>query len=320
MNRWRNILFILLFAFIFIEVILFFPHRVEQSNQIEDKQKKLLEKNQGPEQRMKKIQVVESQKGNRDWELFAEAAEGSQDQAIWHLQNVKVQFYSFSKIEYVVTGDRGQIEGKTKNMTIEGNVITRSANGYEFKSEQVFYLSAERKINTPGAVIMTGPKDTQGEGLNLTGNIMTVFIDTSLIKIQSQVKASKVLTGDRRVAIESDSAEFSGHSHEANFIGNVIMNYEGMDIRGPNALFSYKAGTNILKSIFMKGGVNAKDDEKTAKAENLTADILNEKIFLRGQPSLMQNEDVLNGDEIVFLEGGKKVKVERVKSRVEITK
>jgi hypothetical protein len=36
-------------------------------------------------------------------------------------------------------------------------------------------------------------------------------------------------------------------------------------------------------------------------------------MVFRGQPRLVQNNDELNGEEIIFLEGGKKVKVEKVK-------
>ena len=214
-----------------------------------------------------------------------------------------------------MTGARGKIEGKSKNMTIEGNVLTKSTNGYDFKTEQVFYISNERKIETPGALEMRGPKDSQGQGLILTGHKMTVLVDESKMKIESNVQASKNMNDQKKLTIQSDSAQFSGHDNEAQFLGNVKMIYNKMEIQGPQATFSYQKGSNLLSSVLMKGGVQAKDLQKFASSENLSIDLLSQKIVFRGQPRLVQNNDELNGEEIVFLDGGKKVKVIKMKAK-----
>lgn len=316
MNRWRNILFLVLFGFLFIEILVIFPKRLERSGNVEDKQIEFNDQPQGPDQTMQKIQVVESQQGSRDWELFAEAAEGSQKQAVWKLRTVKVNFYHEGAIEYVITGDRGEVEGQSKDMRIEGNVVTTSANGYIFKSEKANYLSQSRQIEVPGPVETVGPADDQGEGMTMTGVGMKVWIDKSLIKIESQVKAQRKLRDGQPVTIESDWSELSSKSREAKFFGQVVLGYEGLRIRGPSAIFSYHKKSNLLQTIFMEGGVKAEDGDKSATSENLTADVLHEKILLKGQPKLFQGEDVINGDEITLLENGRKVKVDRVRSRI----
>jgi LPS export ABC transporter protein LptC len=313
MSNWRKIAFSLLLVFLLFEIIVIFPGRLEKNDNIEEQQKKLSKLSGTPEQVMKQINLVEAQHGHRDWELFAEVAEGTQEKAMWELKKVRVLFYTNEGVVYTVTGNRGQIDGKSKNMTIEGDVVTKSANGYEYRAEQVYYLAAERKIRTPGALSMIGPKDSQGQGLLLTGTRMTILVDNSKMLIDSEVRASKVLSDQRTLKIESDSAEFNGVDNEAKFLGRVKLSYDKMEIRGPLAIFSYKKGTNLLDSILMKGGIQAVDQQKFATAENMTVDVLTQKMVFRGQPRLVQNNDELNGEEIIFLEGGKKVKVEKVK-------
>jgi LPS export ABC transporter protein LptC len=312
-SHWRKIAFSLLLVFLLFEILVVFPGRLERKDESEDQQKKISKLSNTPEQIMKQINLVEAKNGHRDWELFAEAAEGTQEKAMWDLKKVRVLFYRNEKVSYTVTGDRGQIDGKSKNMTIEGNVMTKSSNGYEYRAEQVYYLAAERRIRTPAELSMIGPKDSQGEGLLLTGTQMTILVDESNMRIDSVVRGSKVLNDQRNLKIESESAEFNGRDNEAKFIGKVKLSYDKMEIRGPLAIFSYKKGTNLLDFILMKGGIQAVDQQKFATSENLTIDLLQQKMVFRGQPRLVQNNDELNGEEIIFLDGGKKVKVERVK-------
>jgi lipopolysaccharide export system protein LptA len=118
---------------------------------------------------------------------------------------------------------------------------------------------------------MIGPKDSQGQGLLLTGTRMTILVDDSKMLIDSEVRGSKVLNDQRTLKIESESAEFNGVDNEAKFLGRVKLSYDKMEIRGPLAIFSYKKGTNLLDSILMKGGIQAVDQQKFATAENMTS-------------------------------------------------
>ena len=141
------------------------------------------------------------------------------------------------------------------------------------------------------------------------------MVDEALMKIDSDVQASKEVNSKHLIQIKSQSAQFSGHQNEAKFYGGVKIINEKMELQGPEAIFSYEPGTRVMNSLLMKGGVQAKDSQKFASAENLSLDLLSQKIVFRGQPRLVQNNDELNGEEIVFLDGGKKVKVTKVKAK-----
>jgi len=317
MPRWKNFLFFGLLALLFIEILVVFPHQLE---------KKANEKKQTdappvvPLQKMGGIHLVESQKGSRDWELFSENATGTPEQGTWNLNTVKVQYYNRDHVDFIVVGDTGVVEGKTKDMKISGNVVTRSTNGYVFETETVLYEAQNRKITSPGKIKMTGPKDSEGSGLTLTGEKMTVMVDENSMRIDNKVFAQRQLKDNKILMIKSDEAQFSGKSNEARFFKNVQIKYGELLIYGPEAQFVYNPGSQFLDSIQVKGGVKVTGQDKVATSENLNIDLTKNLFRFLGRPKVVQNEDELAGDEIVFLEGGKQVKVQKARARSESQK
>ncbi|RYZ78278.1 MAG: LPS export ABC transporter periplasmic protein LptC, partial [Proteobacteria bacterium] len=171
MKNLKNILFVSLLVFLFVEVLIIFPNRLEHKEE-EKAAKATAAANQPnqPEQKMNGLHYVETQvQGGRDWEFFAEAAEGSIGTAAFDLKNVRVLFYNKEKVSFTVTGDRGSIDGKSKDLRIRGNVVTKSENGYTFKTPSIFYSSKKREILSPEKVNMMGPPDELGEGFELNG-------------------------------------------------------------------------------------------------------------------------------------------------------
>ena len=74
---------------------------------------------------------------------------------------------------------------------------------------------------------------------------------------------------------------------------------------------------NQITSVQVDGGVFASDIDKTATAKQLFAYISQDRYVFRGNPKLVQNSDELRGEEIVFLEKGKKVLVQSAKAKVD---
>lgn len=314
MAQWKNFLFFALLVLLFIEILIVFPHQLE---------KKASEKKQSeaplaaPLQKMGGIHLVESQKGSRDWELFSENATGTPEQGTWNLNKVKVQYYNKDHIDFVVVGDTGVIEGKSKDMKINGNVVTRSDNGYVFQTETVLYEAQNRKITSPGKIKMTGPKDSEGSGLTLTGERMTVLVDENLMKIDNKVFAQRQLKDNKILMIKSEEAQFSGKSNEARFFKNVQIKYGDFLVNGPEAHFVYNPGSQFLDSVQVKGGIKVTGQDKVATSENLNIDLTKNLFRFLGRPKVVQNEDELRGEEIIFLDGGKQVKVQKVRARSE---
>ncbi len=335
-TKFKNIILATLMLLLFVEVLIIFPSRLQHENEAEVRARvdaeaqrnlevegrlkrgeKIEEPSKRAAQSAQGIHFVESQQGSRDWEMFAVSAEGNEGASQWRLNQVKVYFYNHEKLEFTVNGDKGSIDSKSKDLSVVGNVITRSVNGYEFRSPSVFYISKKRLISGPENIIMKGPPDKSGGGIQLTGTGMQVNVDQSRMIIEKNVKAIKKSSDGKEVQIMAEAAEFSGKNNEAQFKGKVVMLYNGMKLEGPMASLVYDKGQNLLREISVSGGIKATDVDKAATSEKVVLDLLQDKYTFKGQPRVLHKKDELTGEEIVFLEGGKKVKVEKVRARVE---
>jgi len=317
MRNLKNILFIVLLVFLFVEVLIIFPSRLEHKEEETPAAAVAAKANDGqPAQKAKGIHLVETQQGSRDWELFSESAEGDQTSS-WDLKNVRVLFYNKEKLSFTVTGDRGSIDGKSKDLRIKGNVVTKSENGYVFKTVSIFYNARKRQIVSPEKVNMQGPKDEMGDGFILDGVNMLVLVDDNRMTINQDVRGSKKFKNGKEFFIVSNKADFSGQSRQAKFSGNVEVKYDNLRMQGPAAVFQYKGKTDLISYVQMQGGVRVNDVDKLATAETVNLDLFKNIFTFRGKPKVFQNNDELSGEEIIFLDGGKKVRVEKVRANLE---
>ncbi len=316
---FKNAIFIFIVVFLFIEVLVIFPQHLDdiEADSITPSNKT---ENNEAEQKMAGIHLVESQNGSRDWELFAKDAEVTQANGTWLLKTVKVQFYNKEAIDFVVTGKSGKVDMKSKGMKITGEVKITSANGYVFQSGEVLYNSIKRQITSQGPISMQGPKDEQGEGLKVSGSQMLVDIDQSRMLVKESIRASKKLKDNKKFELSSGTAEFSGRTHEAKFLSNVIIHLDKTKIEGPAATFVYEKKKSTLKNILLSGGVRVINEDKYAVSEQMNLDIAANKFTFVGNPKVYQNNDELSGQQIIFLDGGKKVKVENIKAKLDENK
>lgn len=330
MKKVSGILFAIFMIFLFLEILFGFPIALEHEpfdptvynvKEESDDTKKDSKPDEKPAtetaQKIQSLHLVESKSGSRDWELFAETAENTQAKGSWELQNVRVLFYNNDQVDFVVTGKRGTIDDQSKNMQIQGDVVTKSSNGYTFQSELVSYLSAQRIIRSPDAIKMQGPDDDKGKGLVLSGVGMEAKVDTSTMEIQNKVVATRQLNDGKRFQIKSKSAEFSGRNRSARFVEDVSIDVGSVKMQGPEAQFDYRPGVDVLQSVTVKGGVKVSDVDKFATSDTVKFDPEQNKFIFNGRPRVVQNNDEITGEQIVFIDGGKKVKVEKIRAKVE---
>ncbi len=333
MKKLTGILFAIFMVFLFLEILIGFPISLEHGPEtvyVAETESDQDPKNKTPEelakenlpstetrQRAQGVHLVESKQGTRDWELFSDSAEDTSGKGAWKLDNVRVLFYNADKVDFVVTGKRGLISGDNKDMRIEGDVVTKSANGYVFQSNLVEYKSKQRLILSPDAVKMQGPPDEKGKGLNLSGVRMEAHVEESLMLIKENVTATKVLNDGKSFKIRSGTAEFSGKNRLARFGNEVSIEIGPMRMQGPEARFEYRPDGDILQSVVVQGGVKVSDEEKYATSDTVRFDPEQNKFTFKGRPRVVQNNDEITGEEIIFIDGGKKVKVEKIRARVE---
>ncbi len=267
------------------------------------------------EQSMSGLHMLEAQAGQKEWELWSESAVSYKDTGELKLHKVKALFFADDGVTFTVTGQEGKVDVKSKNLFVEGEVLTESSNGYVIKTENVDYLSTERVLKTKNPVEVTG------QGLKLNGVGMEAHLKTSLIIIKEDIKAERFVgTENKKVYIQSQSVELSGKTKTARFHGNVVLDVDSMRITGPQADFEYDESKNFFKTVKVRGGTRVTDLDKWAVSENLDIDFTKNMFTFRGSPKVVQNQDELKGEEIVFLENGKRVQVKKARVKVDQSK
>lgn len=304
-----------LFFLLVVQIVIIAPKSIQESSAPEPLEAE--RPDQQIEQSMKGAHMVETQDGAKEWELWAEDATRYRSTTTLTLNKVKALFFGKDGTTFTVIGDKGIVEEKTKNMQVEGNVVTKSSNGYTFKTQTMIYDSKQRKLDSPTPVEMTGPRDARGPGLFLRGDKMHADMNDSKILISGNIFAEKVIEKERKVTIKSHEALFSGKSRIAKFMGEVLMDVDTMRVTGPTAEFVYDSKMQTVKSIVVDGGVKVTDLDKWATSQRLRVDLDEEKYVFKGKPRVVQNQDELVGEEIVFLDGGRKVKVMGARARVD---
>ncbi|MDX9732378.1 MAG: LPS export ABC transporter periplasmic protein LptC [Bdellovibrionales bacterium] len=261
--------------------------------------------------------MVEAKASGKEVELWAKKAYRPNDLEEWTLENVRAKFYASNGVIYTVTGDSGGVTTETYAMWIKGNVVTRSSNGYVFRSESAFYDPKAKKLKAPNAIDMQGPADSEGGRLFLTGDNMIADMTTNQMIVHQNVRARRQVHGGRTARIQARSAVFSGKTNSATLSGAVVIDIETMRVTGPEAKFVYDPQTENLDSVMVAGGVRVTDADKYATSGSLSVFFKDDRYVFRGSPRVVQREDELIGDEIVFLNGGKQVQVLNAKAQVD---
>ena len=120
----------------------------------------------------------------------------------------------------------------------------------------------------------------------------------------------------KKIFIKSHRAQFSGASQYARFLDNVVIDYDTMRMTGPDATFNYDSQKDFVSSLNVQGGVKVSDLDKWATSQMVDVEFDKEKYIFKGEPRVVQNNDELKGEEIIFYEGGKKVKIKKARANL----
>jgi len=324
-NRFVQIALSLGLLLLLIQVVLIAPSQIRDS-QVRDTESKaaLLPKpelatgnNNEVDQSMKGMHMIETHEGQKEWELWADNAASIKARELLELEVVKAVFFTDSGVTFNVTGKKGNVQVKSKDLRVEGDVVIRSSNGYTFRTPAMNYDSKIRRITSEGKVEMVGPKDVQGQALKLSGNGMEALLDKGSMEVLRDVRAEKALDQGRKALIRSQRSLFSANDRTAKFFGDVVLDLDSMRITGPEAHFVYDSKKDVVKSVVFTGGARVSDQDKWATAQNVRVDFDSNRFVFRGNPRVVQNNDELRGEEIVFLDGGKRVQVQRARAKVD---
>ena len=302
---------------LFFEVWVAFPTTLEENANENPALNKPVKDSGINDKHMEGVHFAESRAGARDWELFAESAEGSAVSGAWELQKVKVLFYGENGVEYTATGDIGDVDTKTKNLKIKGHVIVTSQNGYQCLTSAAHYFSKERLIESDDKVKMLSPQKDEAKRTSLDGDHLQIYVDTKFIDLKDHVHGEKLLDDGRLMTLQSDEAQASNQDRNLTLRGNVITTIEQMRLESSETLVQYDSKKDFLQAIYINGGVRMSDKNKFATASHIKFDPVVNQFILSGTPRVVQDGDEIKGQLIIFADGGRKVIVEKMKARME---
>lgn len=265
------------------------------------------------------VHLVESKEGQRDWELNASSASSVKGDGSWELEKVLVKFYNLKSVEFTVTGERGHFDSKTRNISIQGQVVTETANGYTIRTDSISYISKDRLLESPGLVDLVSKPKFEGRSMRMKGSGLQGWVDRKELLIQHDVQGVYPIRAGQEFSLLAGSALLKTVDSSASFEGAVKLKVGDKVIEGPTALFLYGDESDILKAVQINGGVRMRELEKSrsATSDSVRFDPESNSYILSGNPRVVQDLDEILGEQITLLDGGRKIKVEKMKARVE---
>jgi len=106
--------------------------------------------------------------GNARWTVWAAKAIYFEDKEETELEQVKATFFLKKGGQVELTGDKGIFYTDTNNMEIRDSVVVSYGDGYEIKTDRLFYDRDKGLISTESKLVVKGPQFTlKGKGMLL---------------------------------------------------------------------------------------------------------------------------------------------------------
>jgi LPS export ABC transporter protein LptC len=317
--RWAKLFYAIALLALISEMILVAPKPLGRRQKLAMKPlHKIISR--GPheaDQAIKGMHLTESEAGLKLWELNSEAASEFKGKGELILEKIKTRFFGKSGIQFFVRGKNAQVDMDTKDMNIEGDVLTKTSNNYEMQSEAVNYDAGSKNLLSESPIRILGPKDKHGNRLRLQGIGMQAHVEDGKVQIIDDVRGDVTLENGANLQIKSKSVELSSVSKVAHFRGNVVIDVDTLRVTGPSAQFQYADDGDALSSLYVEGGIKVSDVDKFATSENVKVQFKEKSLVFKGRPRLVKDNDEVFGDEIIFLNGGKRVQVKGVKAQID---
>jgi len=106
--------------------------------------------------------------GEGGWELIAEEARFFDTNQMVYLKDVLLTLNSLEKNSYIIKGNEGDYCRKSEEIILKGNVVGRSAKGYQIETSMLVYKQKSESVVTDKPVRLIGPFfQVEGDGLFL---------------------------------------------------------------------------------------------------------------------------------------------------------
>ena len=125
------------------------------------------------------------QQGFKEWALDAQSAQMFEEEKKIALKSLKVIFFSGEDKGFTLVADHGELHTSSKDVTVSGNVVATTDEGFQIETDSLQYSSQDRTISTTDNVTL------RGKGMVMRGKGMVIDVENETLQLLEEVKASE---------------------------------------------------------------------------------------------------------------------------------
>lgn len=175
MKRTNIIMFPIIGILVLLMIVAFFLFKVPRLAMISSKLPDLIP---GESLKINDIEYSQDYKnGEGKWELKAKEGHFFDKRQLVTLKDVTLRLDSFKENSFIIKGDEGDYFRETGEITLRGDVIGNSTNGYQIETSLLIYKQKDESVETDKPIRVIGPFfQVRGDGLyiDLKKKIFTV--------------------------------------------------------------------------------------------------------------------------------------------------
>jgi lipopolysaccharide export system protein LptC len=127
------------------------------------------------------VRVTETSGDATRWELSAARGEYFESRQLTVLSDVEVTFFTRDGRTLTLRGDSGTLHTDTKNISVAGNVVATSSEGYRVTTGALDYTNRDRTVRGDGPVALVG------EAVEVAGTGVAIQVEDQRISIPDGV-------------------------------------------------------------------------------------------------------------------------------------
>ena len=207
---------------------------------------------------------------------------------------------------------------KLEKFTVDGNVHVqrgyRTADGahgvYDAKA-QTLVLTGDGKDEP---VLRDGTETLSGDRIVLRTDTEDVDVQKPKLVLRRPVPEAKDAP-ELPTRVEASRLSLDRSERLARFTDDVVVRRGDVVVRGP-LMDAHYDSSGQLTHLYLRGGVELRQGDRRAVAENADYDARTREMILTGDPRLFDRGDVLVGERIAMQLDSHEVRVERAHGRL----
>lgn len=207
---------------------------------------------------------------------------------------------------------------KLERFTVDGNVHVQRGERTADGAHGVFDSKAQTLVLTGDGkedpVLRDGSETLRGDRIVMRLDTEDVDVQKPRLVLRRSVPEAQE---ESQLPTRVEAARLSLDRSErlARFTDDVVVRRGDMVVRGPRMDAHYDS-SGALTHLYLRGGVELRQGDRRATAQNADYDARTRELVLTGEPRLFDRGDVLVGEKIALALDSHEVRVERAHGRL----